>query len=284
MIKDRIRYFNHKPVRAFWDNDKSTWWYSAVDFVSVLIEPNSPRRYWNNIKVRNSDLVPFCGQQKLYAEDGKQYLSDVINEEGVRLLLTIIPSKYQKAIHRQIEALLSSKEEQSKFKAYDFFVSELIEDKEIGQTIALRKIHAYLFEGLYSFAGKIRTTNISKGKFTFTNWDFLPQFLKNVDRMPDNSFFQIVDKYIEMNNGHPFIEGNGRATRIWLDLLLKARLKKCINWQKIEKDIYLDAMAASPTNPDPLCRVLSSALTDDINNLDIFREGINYSYYYEEKD
>ena len=107
MIKHSIRYFNNKPVRAVWDNENPMWWYSAVDFIAILVEPNSPRRYWNNVKVRNPELSPFCGQLKLYADDGKKYLSDVINEEGVRLLLTIIPSKYKKAIQDWIIILHS---------------------------------------------------------------------------------------------------------------------------------------------------------------------------------
>ena len=284
MIKHSIRYFNNKPVRAVWDNDNCLWWYSAVDFISILVEPNSPRRYWNNVKVRNPELSPFCGQLKLYADDGKKYLSDVINEEGVRLLLTIIPSKYKKAIQDWIKGLLDPIDEQSKKKAYEFYKTELLEEDEIGKTVALQKIHAYLFEGLYPFAGKIRTKTISKGGFTFANGDFLPQVLKDIDKMPDNSFDVIVDKYIEMNIAHPFMEGNGRATRIWLDLLLKDRLKKCIDWSKIDKDDYLSAMKASPVDPKPIFSLLKKALINDINNRDIFMKGIDYSYYYEEED
>ena len=283
MIKHSIRYFNNKPVRAVWDNDNSLWWYSAVDFINILVEPNSPRRYWNNVKVRNLELSPFCGQLKLYADDGKKYLSDVINEEGVRLLLTIIPSKYKKAIQDWIKGLLDPIDEQSKKKAYDFYKTELIEKEEIGKTIALQKIHAYLFEGLYPFAGKIRTKTISKGGFTFANGDFLPHILQDINRMADNTFDEIVDKYIEMNIAHPFMEGNGRSTRIWLDLLLKDRLKKCIDWSKIDKDEYLSAMKASPVNPKPIFSLLKEALTNDINNRDIFMKGIDYSYYYEEE-
>lgn len=283
MIKHSIRYFNNKPVRAVWDNDNSLWWYSAVDFINILVEPNSPRRYWNNVKVRNIELSPFCGQLKLYANDGKKYLSDVINEEGVRLLLTIIPSKYKKAIQDWIKGLLDPIDEQSKKKAYDFYKTELIEKEEIGKTIALQKIHAYLFEGLYPFAGKIRTKTISKGGFTFANGDFLPQVLQDINRMPDNTFDEIVDKYIEMNIAHPFMEGNGRSTRIWLDLLLKDRLKKCIDWSKIDKNDYLLAMKASPVDSKPIFNLLKEALINDINNRDIFMKGIDYSYYYEEE-
>ena len=283
MIKHPIRYFNNKPVRAVWDNVDSLWWYSAVDFITILVEPNSPRRYWNNVKVRNPELSPFCGQLKLYADDGKKYLSDVINEEGVRLLLTIIPSKYKKAIQDWIKGLLDPIDEQSKKKAYDFYKTELVEEDEIGKTVALQKIHAYLFEGLYPFAGKIRTKTISKGGFIFANGDFILEALKDIDKLPDNTFDEIVDKYIEMNIAHPFMEGNGRATRIWLDLLLKNRLKKCIDWSKIDKDEYLSAMKASPVNPKPIFSLLKEALTNDINNRDIFMKGIDYSYYYEEE-
>ena len=284
MIKHSIRYFNNKPVRAVWDNDNCLWWYSAVDFISILVEPNSPRRYWNNVKVRNPELSPFCGQLKLYANDDKKYLYDVINEEGVRLLLTIIPSKYKKAIQDWIKGLLDPIDEQSKKKAYEFYKTELLEEDEIGKTVALQKIHAYLFEGLYPFAGKIRTKTISKGGFTFANGDFLPQVLKDIDKMPDNTFDDIVDKYIEMNIAHPFMEGNGRATRIWLDLLLKDRLKKCIDWSKIDKDDYLSAMKASPVDPKPIFSLLKKALINDVNNRDTFMKGIDYSYYYEEED
>ncbi len=284
MIKHSIRYFNNKPVRAVWDNDNCLWWYSAVDFINILVEPNSPRRYWNNVKVRNPELSPFCGQLKLYADDGKKYLSDVINEEGVRMLLSIIPSKYKKAIQDWIRGLLDPIDEQSKKKAYDFYKTDLIEDDEIGKAVALQKIHAYLFDGLYPFAGKIRTKTISKGGFTFANGDFLPQVLKDIDKMTDNTFDEIVDKYIEMNIAHPFMEGNGRATRIWLDLLLKDRLKKCIDWSKIDKDDYLSAMKASPVDSKPIFDLLNSALIEDINNRDIFMKGIDCSYYYEEED
>ena len=284
MIKRSVRYFNNKPVRAVWDNDNSLWWYSAADFIAILVEPNSPRRYWNNVKVRNPELSPFCGQLKLYADDGKKYLSDVINEEGVRLLLTIIPSKYKKAIQDWIKGLLDPIDEQSKQKAYDFYKTELIEKDEIGKTIALQKIHAYLFEGLYPFAGKIRTKTISKGGFTFANGDFLPQVLKDIDKMPDNTFDEIMDKYVEMNIAHPFMEGNGRATRIWLDLLLKVKLSKCVDWSKIGKDDYLSSMRQSPINPKPIFNLLKNGLTTDIDNREIFMKGVDCSYYYEEED
>lgn len=284
MIKHSVRYFNNKEVRAVWDYDKSMWWYSAVDFINILVEPNSPRRYWNNVKVRNPELSPFCGQLKLFANDGKKYISDVIDENGVRLLLSIIPSKYKKQIQDWISGMLDPLDEQSKKKAYELFKTNLIESNEIGKTVSLKKIHAYLFEGLYPFAGQIRNKTISKGGFVFANGDFLPQVLDDIDNMPDNSFKEIIDKYVEMNIAHPFMEGNGRATRIWLDLLLKDRLHKCVDYSKIEKEDYLSSMIVSPTNPKPIFDLINNALTDDIDNREIFLKGIDYSYYYEETE
>ena len=282
MIKHSVRLFNNKTVRAVWDNEQSMWWYSAVDFINLLVEPNSPRRYWNNVKVRNPDLSPFCSQLKLYAEDGKKYNSDVINESGVRLLLSIIPSKYKKQILDWISGLLDPIDEQSKKKAYQLYKTNLINEEEIGKTISLQKIHAYLFEGLYDFAGKIRTNTISKGGFIFANGDYLPQTLAQIDKMPQSTFDEIVEKYIEMNIAHPFMEGNGRATRIWLDFIFIKELGKCIDWSKIDKNDYFAAMEESPTADKKIKDVLKNALSDDINNRELFMKGIDTSYYYEE--
>ena len=284
MIKHSIRFFNNKEVRAVWDNEQSLWWYSAVDFIDILVEPNSPRRYWNNVKARNPELSPFCGQLKLYADDGKKYLSDVINEKGVRLLLTIIPSKYKKQILNLVSGLLDPIDEQSKRKAYDLYQTNLIEDSEIGKTIALQKIHGYLFEGLYDFAGKIRTKTISKGGFIFANGDYLSQTLSRIDQMPQSTFEEIVEKYVEMNIAHPFMEGNGRATRIWLDLLFMKELRKCVDWSKIDKKDYFDAMIQSPNSDVKIKTVLKNALTNDIDNRELFMKGIDTSYYYEEME
>lgn len=284
MIKHSIRYFLNKPIRAIWDSELSKWWYSATDVVFVLTDSKNPRIYWNAIKRRNPELNTFCIQLKLYADDSKKYLTDVIDETGINKLGRILRSKNNIEFEKWLDGSLDPIDEQSKKKAYGFYKTELIEEHEIGKTIALQKIHAYLFEGLYPFAGKIRTKTISKGGFTFANGDFLPQVLKDIDKMPDSTISQIVDKYIEMNIAHPFMEGNGRATRIWLDLLLKYRLMKCIDWSKIDKDDYLSAMKASPVDSKPIFNLLNGALTDDIDNRDIFMKGIDYSYYYEEEE
>ena len=284
MIKHSIRYFLNKPIRAIWDSELSKWWYSATDVVFVLTDSKNPRIYWNAIKRRNPELNTFCRQLKIYADDSKKYLTDVIDETGIKKLGRILKIKNNIEFEKWLDGSLDPIDEQSKKKAYDFYKIELIEEHEIGKTIALQKIHAYLFEGLYPFAGKIRTKTISKGGFTFANGDFLPQVLKDIDKMPDSTISQIVDKYIEMNIAHPFMEGNGRATRIWLDLLLKYRLMKCIDWSKIDKDNYLLAMKVSPVDSKPIFNLLNGALTDGIDNRDIFMKGIDCSYYYEEEE
>ncbi|MBO6280856.1 MAG: Fic family protein [Bacilli bacterium] len=283
MIKHSIRYFLNKPIRAIWDSELSKWWYSATDVVFVLTDSKNPRIYWNAIKRRNPELNTFCRQLKLYADDSKKYLTDVIDETGIKKLGRILRNKNNIEFEKWLDGSLDPIDEQSKKKAYDFYKAELIEEHEIGKTIALQKIHAYLFEGLYPFAGKIRTKTISKGGFTFANGDFLPQVLKDIDKMPDTTISQIVDKYIEMNIAHPFMEGNGRSTRIWLDLLLINRLSKCVDWSKIEKSDYMDAMKTSPVDPKPIHRLLSDALTDNINDRELFLKGIDCSYYYEEE-
>ena len=283
MKKHAVRYFNNKQIRAVWDNEKSMWWYSAVDFITVLTNPNSPRRYWNNTKVRNPQLSPFCGQLKLYAEDDKKYISDVINENGVRLLLTIIPSKYKKEIQDWMSGMLDPLDEQSKRKAYQLYKTDLINEVEIGKTISLQKIHGYLFEGLYPFAGQIRTKTISKDGFVFANGDFLPRILTDIENMPEDTFDHIVEKYVEMNVAHPFMEGNGRATRIWLDFIFIKNLKQCVDWSRIDKDNYLEAMRKSPSDDSSIKAVLKGALTFDIDNRELFIKGIDTSYYYEEE-
>ena len=277
MIKHSIRYFLNKPIRAIWDSELSKWWYSATDVVFVLANSKNPRIYWNAIKRRNPELNTFCRQLKLYADDGKKYLTDVVDETGIKKLGRILRSKNNIEFEKWLDGSLNPIDEQSKKKAYDFYKTGLIEEDEIGKSIALQKIHAY------PFAGKIRTKTISKGGFTFANGNFLPQILKDIDKMPDETFSEIVDKYIEMNIAHPFMEGNGRSTRIWLDLLLINRISKCVDWSKIEKKDYMDAMRTSPVNASPIYRLLSDALTDNTNDRELFLKGIDYSYYYEEE-
>jgi cell filamentation protein len=166
-------------------------------------------------------------------------------------------------------------------KAFRLFESGDIEKIEIGSFKGLQQIHEYLFSELYDFAGKVRTQNISKGGFRFVTALYLKEVLLKVEQMPENSFEAIIAKYVEMNIAHPFMEGNGRTMRIWLDLILKSRLKKVINWQAVDKSLYLQSMERSPINDLELRTLLFSNLTDDVNNREIIFKGIEQSYYYE---
>jgi cell filamentation protein len=166
-------------------------------------------------------------------------------------------------------------------KAYQLFETGDIANMEIGTTNGLQQIHAYLFDGLYSFAGQIRTQNISKGGFRFANALYLKEILVKIEQMPENTFEKIIAKYVEMNIAHPFMEGNGRTMRIWLDQLLKTKLQKVVNWQFVGKELYLQAMERSPINDLELRTLLIANLSTDIYNREIIFKGIEQSYYYE---
>ncbi len=170
--------------------------------------------------------------------------------------------------------------------AYRLFDSGDIETIEIVTTKGLQLIHKYLFEGLYDFAGKIRSQNISKGGFRFATALYVNEILAKIELMPEITFENIIEKYVEMNIAHPFMEGNGRTMRIWLDMILKARLKKVVNWQFIDKTFYLQAMERSPINVLEIRTLVWANLTDEIDNREIIKKGIEQSYYYEgyEKD
>lgn len=165
--------------------------------------------------------------------------------------------------------------------AYRLFDSGFINEIEIGTTKGLQQIHKYLFDNLFDFAGKMRTLNISKGGFRFATALYLNEILVKIETMPENTFEEIVAKYVEMNIAHPFMEGNGRTMRIWLDIILKHRLKKVVNWQFVDKMLYLQAMERSPINDLELRTLLAQNLTDDIDNREIIFKGIEQSYYYE---
>jgi len=172
----------------------------------------------------------------------------------------------------------------SKQRAVDLFDSQKINEFETGTIKGLQQIHEYLFGQLYDFAGSIRTKDLSKGNFRFASHLYLAESLSKIEKMPEQTFEQIIAKYVEMNIAHPFMEGNGRATRIWLDLILKKNLRKCVDWSQIDKISYLSAMERSPINDLEIRELLRTALTDKIDDREVFMKGIEQSYYYEEED
>ena len=179
-------------------------------------------------------------------------------------------------------AELAREEERiSKKKAVELFENGMLENLEAGKFQTLGEIHKYLFDDIYDFAGKIRTVNTSKGNFRFAPLMYLETAIKNVDKMPQNTFDEIVEKYVEMNIVHPFREGNGRSMRIWLDMMLKKQIGQVVDWSKIEKEDYLMAMERSPIKDIEIKYILKAALTDQINDREIYMKGIDHSYYYE---
>lgn len=282
--KTSIRYFNKKPVRSRWDEETSSWFVCAIDLIAAVVETSNPRIYWYTIKTRNSELLANCKQLKMTASDGKTYDTDCLSIKGLDVLLDILPRKRRSILKGWLKGNNDPLDEQSKKKAYDLITSGVIYDIEVGTTRGLQQIHSYLFDGLYDFAGKIRDKNISKGGFMFANALYLPSILNDIDKMPENTIEQIVNKYVEMNIAHPFMEGNGRATRIWLDQILIRSLKKCVDWSKIDKKEYLDAMSISSSSSKQIFLLIKNALTSDFENRELIIKGIDYSYYYEEID
>lgn len=179
---------------------------------------------------------------------------------------------------------MNNPDETSKKRAIELFDSDTLLSFEVGTTKGLLQIHEYLFGGLYDFAGKIRSKNISKGGFTFASAIYLVSGLEQIEKMPETSFEEIIKKYVELNIAHPFLEGNGRSMRIWLDLVLKKNLGQCIDWQKIPKIDYLNAMQRSPVNDLEIRELLRGALTDKTEDREVYMKGIEQSYYYEEPD
>lgn len=177
--------------------------------------------------------------------------------------------------------LAREEERISKKKAVELFENHILDTLDVGKFSTLQVIHKYLFEDIYDFAGKVRTVNIAKGNFRFAPIIYIEEALKNIDQMPQSNFDEIIEKYIEMNVAHPFREGNGRSTRIWLDHILKNEIGKVVDWSKVDKEDYLLAMERSPIKDIEIKYLLKNALTDEINSRDVYMKGIDHSYYYE---
>ena len=217
-----------------------------------------------------------------FMSESGSHAAAVLDYDGIIELAKNFPSKQA---NRFIEWFTYSDETidgKSKTKAYALFDSSLLCTIEVGTVKGLQQIHGYLFGGLYDFAGQIRDVNIAKGNFRFAPLQYLDNTLKTIEKMPESTLDEIVDKYVEMNVAHPFREGNGRSTRIWLDLILKKNLKLCVDWSKINKNDYLDAMRESTMDAARIKALLKKALTDQINDREVFMKGVDYSYYYEQ--
>ena len=290
-VKTSIRFFDDREVRAIWDEENAKWWFSVLDIVSVLTDQNDytkTRNYWKYFKAKlkkeKSQVVSATNQLKVIAPDGKMRLTDMLDYNGIIALGKEFPSK---KANRFIDWFTYSDESidgKSKTKAYALFESSFINNIDVGTIKGLQQIHSYLFGGLYDFAGQIRQKNISKGGFQFAVSRFLVETLKQIEAMPETTFDEIIMKYVEMNIAHPFMDGNGRSARIWLDLILKKSIKKCVDWSKISKQDYMNAMKLSPTKSNILKSLLEKALTTKINDREMFIKGIDYSYYYEENN
>lgn len=289
--KISIRFFDDREVRAVWDEAGAKWWFSVLDIIGVLNAQDDyakNRNYWKYLKTKlrneGNEVVSSTNQLKLLAPDGKRRLTDVLDNAGVIALAKSFPNNKASRFIEWFTISDESIDGKSRSKAYALFESSLIDSIEVGTVKGLQQIHAYLFGGLYDFAGQIRTVNIAKADFQFAMAQYLGQTLADVERMLEDSFENIIDKYVEMNVAHPFREGNGRATRIWLDLMLKKNLQLCIDWSQVDKRKYLKAMTRSVADATAITDLLRSALTDKINDRDTFMKGIDYSYYYEQED
>ncbi len=291
MDKISIRFFDDREVRAIWDDAHAKWWFSVLDIVGVLRNESDyqkNRNYWKYLKAKlkrgNNQLGSVTTQFKFTAPDGKKHAANVLDYDGIIELAKNFPSRQA---NRFIEWFTYSDETidgKSKSKAYALFESSLLDTIETGTVKGLQQIHGYLFGGLYEFAGQIRSLNIAKGGFRFASAEFLDNTLKTIENMPEDTYEKIIEKYVEMNVAHPFMEGNGRSTRIWLDLMLKKNLKLAVDWSRIDKRTYLDAMQESPADARKIKCLLKSALTDKIDDVEVFMKGIDYSYYYEQEE
>ena len=267
--KISIRFYKESKVRAAWSEEQNRWFFSVLDIIGAINEQEDyqkNRNYWKYIKAKlkkeQNELVSATTQLKLLAPDGKLRMADAIDQDGVIALAKAIPNNKATTFLDWFTFSDNSIDGQSRKKAYTFWEGNIINEDEIGSVKALQKIHAYIFGGLYDFAGQIRTKTIWKDGTLFCRAEYLQHNLEQIELMPESTFDEIVDKYVEMNIAHPFMEGNGRSTRIWLDLIFKKNLKLCVDWSRIDKKAYLTAMHASTTDAKYIKALLKPALTD----------------------
>ena len=289
--KRSIRFYNDHKVRAVWSEEENKWYFSVLDIIGAINEQDDyqkNRNYWKYLKTKlqkqQNEVVSATNQLKFLAPDGKNRLADVLDADGVKMLAMSVPNNKATAFLDWFTFSDNSIDGQSRKKAYTLFESGILDEMQPGTIKSLQQIHAYLFGGLYDFAGQIRTKTIWKDGTLFCRAEYLRYNLEQIEQMPQTTFDEIVDKYIEMNIAHPFMEGNGRSTRLWLDLIFKSSIKQCVDWSQIDKKAYLQAMRHSTTDSAMIRELLRSAMTDQINDREMFMKGIDYSYYYEQED
>jgi cell filamentation protein len=289
--KRSIRFYNDHKVRAVWSEEENKWYFSVLDIIGAINEQDDyqkNRNYWKYLKTKlqkqQNEVVSATNQLKFLAPDGKNRLADVLDADGVKMLAMSVPNNKATAFLDWFTFSDNSIDGQSRKKAYTLFESGILDEMQPGTIKSLQQIHAYLFGGLYDFAGQIRTKTIWKDGTLFCRAEYLRYNLEQIEQMPQTTFDEIVDKYIEMNIAHPFMEGNGRSTRLWLDLIFKSSIKQCVDWSQIDKKAYLQAMRHSTTDSAMIRELLRSAMTDQINDREMFMKGIDYSYYYEQEE
>ena len=289
--KRSIRFYNDHKVRAVWSEEENKWYFSVLDIIGAINEQDDyqkNRNYWKYLKTKlqkqQNEVVSATNQLKFLAPDGKNRLADVLDADGVKMLAMSVPNNKATAFLDWFTFSDNSIDGQSRKKAYTLFESGILDEMQPGTIKSLQQIHAYLFGGLYDFAGQIRTKTIWKDGTLFCRAEYLRYNLDQIEQMPQTTFDEIVDKYIEMNIAHPFMEGNGRSTRLWLDLIFKSSIKQCVDWSQIDKKAYLQAMRQSTTDSAMIRELLRSAMTDQINDREMFMKGIDYSYYYEQEE
>lgn len=288
MPKLSFRFYKDHEVRPVWNDDVQQWYFSVLDVIGAINEQDDyakTRNYWkylkNKLKKEGNELVSATNQLKLLAPDGKKRLTDTLDVKGIEELAKNIHNAKAMEFLDWLTYSENTLDGKSRQKAYELWESGMLDTIEVGTIKGLQQIHAYIFGGLYEFAGQVRQKTISKGGFTFCLAQYLPQQLQIIERMDETSIDAVFDKYVEMNVAHPFMEGNGRSTRIWLDMILKARFARCIDWSQINKNDYLDAMTMSVVDSTRIKQLLLGALTDKIDDREMFMKGIDYSYYYE---
>ena len=289
--KRSIRFYNDHKVRAVWSEEENKWYFSVLDIIGAINEQDDyqkNRNYWKYLKTKlqkqQNEVVSATNQLKFLAPDGKNRLADVLDADGVKMLAMSVPNNKATAFLDWFTFSDNSIDGQSRKKAYTLFESGILDEMQPGTIKSLQQIHAYLFGGLYDFAGQIRTKTIWKDGTLFCRAEYLRYNLEQIEQMPQTTFDEIVDKYIEMNIAHPFMEGNGRSTRLWLDLIFKSSIKQCVDWSQIDKKTYLQSMRLSTTDSSAIRELLRGALTDKINDREMFMKGVDYSYYYEQEE